>query len=110
MKYLFLLCDTAAGEAAKVAAREGGAAEAFHRDMRGWFRANAAVLGRGSELQPTASATTVRRGVVSDGPFAEGDRVIGGLVEVEVADRAAAMALAKTWPGHAVEVREVCAR
>jgi hypothetical protein len=109
VKFLFLLCDTVEGEAAKVAAREGGVAEAFYRDIRGWFQANAAVLGRGRELQP-AAATTVRRGVVTDGPFIEGNEVIGGLVEVEVADLAAAIALARTWPGHAVEVREVCAR
>jgi hypothetical protein len=44
---------------------------------------------------------------VIDGPFIEAKESIGGFSVVEVPDRAAAIALAKTWPGHGIELREV---
>lgn len=65
----------------------------------------------GAELQPTRTATTIRKrsGKVSviDGPFIESKESVGGFSIIDVPDRDAAIALAKTWPGHAVEIREI---
>ncbi|HEX5856812.1 MAG TPA: YciI family protein [Microbacterium sp.] len=80
-----------------------------------WFGEHAAVItDSGAELQPVATATTVKHGdsgaVVVDGPFAESKEVIGGFSVIDVPDLDAAIAIAKTWPslelpGNAVEIR-----
>jgi hypothetical protein len=45
---------------------------------------------------------------VSDGPFLEGNEVIGGYIEIDVADLDEALQMAKTWPGRGiVEIRPV---
>ena len=44
---------------------------------------------------------------VLDGPFIEAKESVGGLTIFELPNKDAAIALAKTWPGHAVEVRPV---
>ncbi len=80
-----------------------------------WFETNRAhfVYG-GEELQPTRTATTVRnaRGKVTvvDGPFVEAKEAIGGFSIIEAPDMAAALELAKTWPGQGVEVRPIVER
>src|SRR5439155_26232835 len=63
------------------------------------------------------ATTTVRLGriqrsgdapVVSDGPFVEAKEAVGSYAIVEVKDRDAAIAIAKSWPaGGLVEVRPV---
>jgi hypothetical protein len=46
--------------------------------------------------------------IVRDGPFIEGNEVIGGYTEVNVADLNEALRLAKTWPARGIiEVRPV---
>jgi hypothetical protein len=46
--------------------------------------------------------------IVSDGPFLEGNEVIGGYIEIEVADLDEALHMTKTWPGRGtVEIRPV---
>ncbi len=77
-----------------------------------WFTDNRAKLADGGEeLQPTRTATTIRKEhgkvTVLDGPFVESKEAVGGYSIVEVPDRAAAIALAKTWPGYGVEIREI---
>ena len=77
---------------------------------RKWFEANGPRFADGgAELQPARTATTIRkRGdkvVVGDGPFIEAKEGIGGFSIVEAKDLTEAIALAKTWPGHGVEVR-----
>jgi hypothetical protein len=48
---------------------------------------------------------------VIDGPFLEGNELIGGYAEIEVADLDEALAVAKAWPGGgAVEIRPVMQR
>jgi len=63
-----------------------------------------------------ATATSVRLGpagrsgklLVTDGPFIETKEAIGSYAIVAVPDRAAAIAVAESWPGGgAVEIRPV---
>jgi hypothetical protein len=77
-----------------------------------WFEENRDRIRGGNQLQGPSTATTVRRNgagepVVTDGPFIEGNEVIGGYVEVEVPDLDAALRMAKTWPSGPVEIRPV---
>ncbi len=72
-----------------------------------------AILG-GDALEPTGSATTVRRDdrggfVITDGPFAETKEALGGFYLVEAADLDEALALGKQVPapGGCIEVRPV---
>ena len=81
-------------------------------DIFKWFETNASKISDGgAELRPTRTATTIRKrtGKVSvvDGPFIESKESVGGFSIIDVPDREAAIALAKTWPGHAIEIREI---
>ena len=81
-------------------------------DIFKWFETNGSKISEGgAELQPTRTATTIRKrtGKVSvvDGPFIESKESVGGYSIIDVPDRDAAIALAKTWPGHAIEIREI---
>ena len=69
-----------------------------HR-LSGGRRATATVrLGR---IQRTGDAP-----IVTDGPFTEAKEAVGSYAVIEVDDRDAAIAIAKTWPaGGLVEVR-----
>ena len=42
---------------------------------------------------------------VVDGPFIEAKESVGGFTIFELPDKAAAIEVAKTWPGHAIEIR-----
>jgi hypothetical protein len=86
--------------------------QAVYGQIFKWFETNGdKVASGGAELQPTRTATTIRKsgGRVSvlDGPFIESKESVGGFTIFELPDKAAAVALAKTWPGYAVEVRQV---
>jgi hypothetical protein len=62
----------------------------------------------GEGLLPSETATTVRDGVVSDGPFAESREQLGGIYIVDCVDLDEALAVAKQVPqspGLVVEVR-----
>jgi hypothetical protein len=83
-----------------------------YADIFKWFETNGDKFADGgAELQPTRTATTIRkRGgkvTVVDGPFIETKESVGGYSIVELPDRAAAVALAKTWPGFGIEIRDV---
>jgi hypothetical protein len=83
-----------------------------YADIFKWFETNDdKFAGPGAELQPTRTATTIRKKggkvTVVDGPFIESKESVGGYSVIDVPDRAAAIALAKTWPGYGVEVREI---
>jgi hypothetical protein len=72
----------------------------------------------GAQLQPTATATTVRvedgKTLTTDGPFAETKEVLGGYYLYEVDDLDAAIELASRIPaarmGGAIEVRPLVER
>ena len=63
----------------------------------------------GRALQPTATATTIRGDVVTDGPFIETKEAIGGYYLVEARDLDHALDIAKLCPARfgGVEVRPI---
>lgn len=74
----------------------------------------AGVMRGGSPLARAGSVVSERQvRAVADGPFAEAKEIIGGYLAVEVADLAAAVAIARKCPtlGHGItiEVRPVLA-
>ncbi len=83
--------------------------EAFDRELTA-----AGVLAGGEGLEPTASATTVRRSggelMLTDGPFAETREQIGGFYVLECADLDEAIRWASMVPDlehGVVEIRPV---
>src|SRR5262245_12071711 len=66
------------------------------------------VLG-GEALQPTATATTIRGDVVTDGPFVETKEALGGYYLIEARDLDHALDIAKLCPARfgGVEVRPI---
>ncbi|NMN93611.1 YciI family protein [Antrihabitans stalactiti] len=75
--------------------------------------AGAAIVG-GNALQPTATATSIRKNSsgdieVTDAPFAEAKEALGGYYLLEAPDLDAAIALAKQVPARfgGVEVRPI---
>jgi hypothetical protein len=71
--------------------------------------ANGKSIAGGNALQPTATATSIRGGAVTDGPFAETKEALGGFYLIEAADLDEAIAIAKQVPARfgGVEVRPV---
>jgi hypothetical protein len=63
----------------------------------------------GQALQPTATATSIRDDVVTDGPFAETKEALGGYYLVEATDLDKALAIGKLCPvlKGSIEVRPV---
>jgi hypothetical protein len=111
MEYMLLL----GGANGYQEALDPEARSAVDQKIMDWFTAliEAGQFRDGRELQPPATATTVRhRGserFVTDGPFIEAKEIIGGYAIVDVPDLDAALALAKSWPfpEATVEVRPV---
>src|SRR5438093_1181050 len=78
--------------------------QAVYGEIFKWFEANAQrIADGGAELQPTRTATTIRKrggkASVMDGPFVEAKESVGGFTIFELPDKDAAVALARTWPG-----------
>jgi hypothetical protein len=110
MKYVLLFC--ADEKLTKEWEQETEEAKGTrYQQVYQWFEDNAAKLGEGKQLQGPQTATTVRfqsngETIVRDGPFIEGNEIIGGYVNIDVADLDEALRLAKSWPGGgAVEIR-----
>lgn len=113
MKYVIMFTTTPELDAA---VSPEHAEQAYNRTYE-WFGTHREVMTEsGAQLQPVATATTVRHGgeapVVADGPFSEAKEVIGGFQVIDVPDLDAAIALVKTWPllelpGVAVEIRPI---
>ena len=111
MKYVLMFASTPELDAAVPPER----AQEVYARVYEWFGTNAEQLAdSGAELQPVATATTVRHSdgspVVVDGPFSEAKEVIGGFSVLDVPDLDAAIAIVKTWPmlelpGVSVEIR-----
>ena len=81
---------------------------------RAFGSANAAALRGGNALQPSSTATSIRRGAdgtvtVTDGPFAETKEALGGYYVIEAANLDEALDVAKQVPAPfgGVEVRPV---
>ena len=112
MKYVLLFCGTREQQQAWEAMSAEARSAQYERVGR-WFAEHAAKIGPGNQLQSPDTATTVRfqvdgEPIVRDGPFIEGNEVIGGYTEIIVADLDEALRLTKTWPaGGTVEIRPV---
>jgi hypothetical protein len=111
MKYVLLFCGNQELQREwEQSATEEAKTEQYTKVYQ-WFEEHAAKLGAGKQLQPPHTATTVHfqgtgEPIVRDGPFIEGNEVIGGYVEINVADLDEALRLAKSWPaGGSVEIR-----
>jgi len=107
-KYAFLFIDDGVDYQASPTPEQ----QAVYGEIFKWFETNGSkIVDGGAELQPTRTATTIRhrngKATVTDGPFIEAKESVGGYTIFELPDREAAIALAKTWPGHAVEVRSL---
>lgn len=82
-------------------------------EAHGRFAGQAAELGAtilgGDALEPSATATTVRNDIVTDGPFAETKEVLGGYYLIDARDLDHALQVAKLCPAPygGVEVRPV---
>lgn len=82
-------------------------------DAHSAFSAAVSTLGGsivgGEALQPTANATSIRAGAVTDGPFSETKEALGGFYLIEARDLDHALEIAKGCPapGGGVEVRPV---
>jgi hypothetical protein len=63
----------------------------------------------GNALEPTATATSIRADVVTDGPFVETKEALGGYYLIEAKDLDQALDIAKLCPagGGGVEVRPI---
>jgi hypothetical protein len=68
----------------------------------------ASILG-GNALQPTPTATSVRAGEVTDGPFVETKEALGGYYLIEARDLDQALQVAKLCPAPngGVELRPI---
>jgi hypothetical protein len=66
------------------------------------------ILG-GNALQPTSTATSIRSGIVTDGPFVETKEALGGYYLIEAADLDQALRIGKLCPAPTggVEVRPI---
>jgi hypothetical protein len=111
MKYVLLFCGTNESQQAWDNMPEEQRSQAYGAVTK-WFEENGSKIKDGYELQTPSTATTVRHGsngsrIVTDGPFIEGNEVIGGFVGIEVADLDEALRMAKTWPAGPVEIRPV---
>lgn len=107
-KYAFLFLD----DGLDYQADPTPAQQQVYADIFKWFEVNSSkITDGGAELQPTRTATTIRKSTgkvtVVDGPFIESKESVGGFSIIEVPDRDAAIALAKTWPGYGIEIREI---
>ena len=83
-----------------------------YADIFKWFELNGdKITDGGAELQPTRTATTIRhrggKATVLDGPFIEAKESVGGFTIFELPNKEAAVALAKTWPGYGIEIRQI---
>ena len=111
MKYVLMFCGTAEDQAAFDGLSQDDLAERYAEVGR-WFAENGPAIRGANQLQAPDTATTVRLGagepLVIDGPYMEGNELIGGYAEIEVPGLDEALAMAKSWPGGgAVEIRPV---
>ena len=120
MKYALLIYSSDGRSQADARERFNQLSEAEQQAvLREYFAiAQAPGVYGGEQLQPAATATTVRveggQTIVSDGPFAESKDVFGGFYLLEAADLDAALEIAARIPaarmGGCIEVRPLVER
>jgi hypothetical protein len=109
MKYMVLI---AGPEERSTEGAEDERARAYERILAWWDeQSSSGKVLAGHELQPSLTATTVRRDeagnvTVTDGPFIEAKEVVGGYAIIDVADLDEAISLVSGWPSAAsLEIR-----
>jgi hypothetical protein len=80
-----------------------------HATFAGQVAEKGGTIAGGNALQPTATATTIRDDLVTDGPFAETKEALGGFYLIEARDLDHAIEIARLCPAPfgGVEVRPV---
>lgn len=118
MRYAMLIC----GDDREWAALSPAEEQDVMRQVYAWFerwQPTGKIAEGGAELEPRATAKTVRAGangqpVLTDGPYLELKEVIGAIVMLECDDIDEAVRIAAGWPlaagMSAVEVRPVLSR
>ena len=97
MKYVILIMDTPEGLAMPEAERQAHYSEIF-----AWYEkwgGSGKMPDGGQQLQPPATAKTIRASGVTDGPFIETKEVLGGYSLLETDTIEEAVEIAQTWPG-----------
>jgi hypothetical protein len=82
---------------------------AAHMKFAGQVGEHGGTLLGGEALEPSATATSVRGDIVTDGPFAETKEVLGGYYLIDARDLDHALEIAKLCPAPygGVEVRPI---
>jgi hypothetical protein len=112
MKYVLMFCSDGE-DTARFARMSDEDRAAQYQRVGAWFAEHGPKITGGNQLGWPTNATTVHwdangSPIVTDGPFLEGNEVIGGYAEIEVADLDEALRMAKAWPPRgAVEIRPV---
>src|SRR5207248_11253229 len=96
-EYLILICEDENGYAT---ASPGVFQEVIdaHNRFAGQVEERGGKIVSGRALQPTATATSIRNDVVTDGPFAETKEALGGFYLIEARDLDHALDIAKLCP------------
>jgi hypothetical protein len=98
VKYVILLMGT---EAARAMTEAEG--QAWYAEIGAWYEKGGGGSGKlvegGHQLQPPATAKTIRASGVTDGPFMETKEALGGYSVLETDTIEEAIEIAKTWPG-----------
>jgi hypothetical protein len=107
-EYLILIYENETAYASGDPAVWQQAMDAHNRFAGQVGEAGGKLLG-GNALQPTATATTIRGDVVTDGPFAETKEALGGYYLIEARDLDHALQIGKLCPAPygGVEVRPI---
>ena len=107
-EYLILIYERESGYA------EGGqeawqAAGEAHARFQGQVAEKGGKILGGNALQPTATATSIRDDIVTDGPFTETKEALGGYYLIEARDLDHALDIARLCPAPygGVEVRPI---
>jgi hypothetical protein len=100
-QYAILIYEAESGYA-------NGGQEVYQQVMEAHTRFAQQLLG-GEALEPTATATTIRGDLVTDGPFVETKEALGGFYLVEARDLDHAIEIARLCPARfgGVEVRPI---
>ena len=107
-RYLILIYEDEASYATATPEVMGEIMQEHDRFSAGVEQLGAKLLG-GEALEPTPTATSVRGGDVTDGPFVETKEALGGYYVLDAPDLDTALAVARTVPARfgGVEVRPV---
>ena len=105
-QYMILIYENEAGYATVTPEAWGSVLDAHNAFAKAVADLGGTITGGGA-LQPTATATSVRGGEVTDGPFVETKEAFGGYYVVEARDLDHALEIAKLTPAPfgGVEVR-----